>query len=197
MKDFTDTHQRIYDAIQRADFTAVRSAFDGLSLADARRCATGYGFTPGRAESRDGLLEWVVQQARDLTPAARASCAKREERERALLEATSVIENMENGRTPISVVGECMARFGLTYAEFNLESGRCDSLAGTGRWYIASPRIQAVIDAERRAEMARAAALLRQHAPEQTELIARAESFDQFRPDATAALIHEHRRAVA
>ncbi|MFO0806692.1 MAG: hypothetical protein U0791_26605 [Gemmataceae bacterium] len=60
-----------------------------------------------------------------------------------------------------------MRAFDLTYAEFNREAG----------WLRAcSPRIAAVVQEEIRKEGRRLAGVLREHVPEQTDWIERAES---------------------
>lgn len=175
--------QRIWDAIQIEDFDAVRAVFADLSLTDAIRCASEYGMNGvWLAKSKVEMLEMVVEQAKLATPRAIAERAKQSERHAAIREAVDLLRMYELGAWPISVPGECMVAFGITYDEFNSESGRHYSLSRTPKAFVASARIESIVRAERLKEVARIAASLRRVAPERRDLIGRADALAAVQP---------------
>ncbi|WP_439624031.1 hypothetical protein [Gemmata sp.] len=169
--------RRIWDAIQIEDWDAVRAVFADLSLADAIRCASEYGMNGvWLAKRKVEMVEMVVEQAKLAAPRAVAERAEQSERHAAIREAVDLLRMYELGAWPISVPAECMAAFGITYDEFNRESGRHYSLSQTPKAFVASARIEGIVRAERLKEVARIAASLRRVAPDRLDIIEQADA---------------------
>lgn len=163
--------ESIAESLSRGDVDGAVATLAAVGFGAAQRWCGDANFTGAHlATNMRQLIEFARPALGQLTPEGiererryRAHCA-------AVVEARNLVRmGYDAGGWPVAAVGECMRRNGLTYAEFRAEAGIASA---DGPNWKPSERIEVVVRECTLADVRRVRALLLEHAPHETELLA-------------------------